>query len=156
MNIDQIRVNYNTQMRNVKAHVAGENFYAKHLDVHFDTDTTTALNLSTEGLKADLTSPMHVMQLVDQVQPLLKAVKDSASLFALIDSIPSMALQVHLTPGHPLQRYVDSTRAELRRLNLAEGHCFVLHPSFGDFRFPCPGSVLPRALFWQDFHKIQI
>ncbi len=119
MNIDQIRVNYNTQMRNVKAHVAGENFYAKHLDVHFDTDTTTALNLSTEGLKADLTSPMHVMQLVDQVQPLLKAVKDSASLFALIDSIPSMALQVHLTPGHPLQRYVDSTRAELRRLNLA-------------------------------------
>lgn len=119
MNIDQIRVNYNTQMRNVKAHVAGENFYAKHLDVHFDTDTTTALNLSTEGLKADLTSPMHVMQLVDQVQPLLKAVKDSASLFALIDSIPSMVLQVHLTPGHPLQRYVDSTRAELRRLNLA-------------------------------------
>ena len=119
MNIDQIRVNYNTQMRRVKAHVAGEDFYAKQLDLHFDTDSTTALNLSTEGLTADLTSPMHVMKLVDGIQPLMKAVNDSASLFALIDSIPSMALQLHLTPGHPLQRFVDSTRVDLSRLNVA-------------------------------------
>ncbi len=103
----------------VQARVASEDFQVEPLDLHFATDSTTALNLSTQGLQADLTSPMHVMRLKDRIQPLLNAVDDSLNIFALIDSIPSIAIQLHLSPGHPLQRYVDSSRIDLRQLNIA-------------------------------------
>ena len=103
----------------VQAGVASEDFQVEPLDLHFATDSTTALNLSTQGLQADVTSPMHVMRLKDRLQPLLNAVGDSLNIFALIDSIPSIAIQLHLSPGHPLQRYVDSTRIDLRQLNIA-------------------------------------
>lgn len=119
MTVEKIRVDYNTQMHDVKAHVAGEDFYTKQLDIFFATDTTTALNLKADGLDIDATSPMHVMTLLDKTQPLLKAVNDSAAIFDLIDKIPFMTVQLQITPGHPLQHYVDSTRAELNQLNLA-------------------------------------
>lgn len=119
MNIDRIGVAYCTQMRHVKAHVADEDYYAQQLDIAFTTDTTTTLKVSTEGLTADATSPMHVMRLKDRVQPLLNTLGDSLNILALIDSIPPIALQVHLSPGHPLQRFVDSSRVDLRQLNVA-------------------------------------
>ncbi len=101
-----------------QARVANEDFQVQPLDVHFATDSTTALDLATEGLTANLISPMHVMRLVEAIQPVLHVLNDSLNLFALIDSLPSVALQLQVTPGHPLQRYVDSTRAELNRLDL--------------------------------------
>ena len=119
MHLDQIGVDYSTQMRHVKAHVAGEDFQVQQLDLHFTTDSTTVLKLTTEGLKADLASPIHVMTLVDRIQPMLNAVSDSLDLLALVDRIPPVALQLQVTPGHPLQRFVDSTRVDLSRLNLA-------------------------------------
>ena len=119
MTVDKIGVDYRTQMRNVKLKDKGTMYDVQKLDLHFATDSTTALNLATEGLTADMTSPMHVMKLVDKIQPVLNALGDSLNILALIDSIPSLALQVQVTPGHPLQRFVDSTRVDLRHLNLA-------------------------------------
>ena len=119
MSPEKMRVNYQTQMRNVRAKVAGEDYAAETLDMRFTTDSTTTLNLATQGLTADLQSPMHVMRLKDAVQPVLRVLDDSLNLFALIDSLPSVAMQLQVTPGHPLQRMVDSTRVDLRRLNLS-------------------------------------
>ena len=119
MDVNKILVDYRTQMRHVKAHVAGEDLEAEQLDLHFTTDSTTTLNLATEGLTADLTSPMHVMALVDEIQPLLNALNDPMNILALLDSVPSLAMQIQLTPGHPLQRFVDSTRVDLQHLNIA-------------------------------------
>ena len=106
----------------IKMHLADciyEDFDFSGLDMDFATDTTTTLNLSTRGLRADLQTPTPLFRFLDEIPPLLGAIKDSSSLFAMIDSIPSMSLQMALTPGHPLQRYVDSTRAELSRLDIA-------------------------------------
>ena len=103
----------------LKARVANEDFRVQPLDVHFATDSTTALNLATKGLTADLTSPMHVLRLVDEISAFSSQLSDSLNILALMDSLPSLALQIALTPGHPLQRFVDSTRVDLRHLNLA-------------------------------------
>ncbi len=96
-----------------------EDFDLSGLDVNFRTDATTALRVAVPHLKADLTSPMPVMQLVDEISAFSNQLSDSLNILALLDSLPSLALQIHLTPGHPLQRYVDSTRAELNKLDVA-------------------------------------
>ena len=103
----------------LKARLGGQNWKLKPLDVHFATDSTTALNVATNGLKADLQSPMHVMELVDEISAFSRQLSDSLNILALVDSLPPLALQINLTPGHPLQRYVDSTRAELNKLDVA-------------------------------------
>ena len=103
----------------LKARIGGETFLTKRVDLHFATDSTTALNLATKGLTADLTSPMHVLRLVDEIQPILNALNDSLDILALVDSLPPLALDLQVSPGHPLQRYIDSTRAELNQLNLS-------------------------------------
>ena len=103
----------------LKARLGGQNWKLKPLDVHFATDSTTALNVATNGLKADLKSPMPVMELVDEISAFSNQLSDSLNILALMDSLPSLALQINLTPGHPLQRYVDSTRAELNKLDVA-------------------------------------
>ena len=96
-----------------------EDFDLSGLDVNFRTDANTALRVAVPHLKADLTSPMPVMELSRQLSAFSNQVSDSLNILALMDSLPSLALQIHLTPGHPLQRYVDSTRAELNKLDVA-------------------------------------
>ncbi len=121
MNLYKIGVSYRTEMRHVKAQVGEKDFQAQQLDVHFKTASPTSLHLCTEGLTADVTSPMHVMKLVEKISNFKFQISnlDSLNIFALIDSIPSIAIQLHLSPGHPLQRYVDSSRIDLRQLNIA-------------------------------------
>lgn len=96
-----------------------EDFDLSGLDVNFRTDANTALRVAVPHLKADLTSPMPVMELSRQLSAFSNQLSDSLNILALMDSLPSLALQIHLTPGHPLQRYVDSTRAELNKLDAA-------------------------------------
>lgn len=96
-----------------------EDFDLSGLDVNFRTDATTALRVDVPHLKADLTSPIPVMELSRQLSAFSNQLSDSLNILALMDSLPSLALQIHLTPGHSLQRYVDSTRAELNKLDVA-------------------------------------
>ena len=121
MTVEKIAVDYRARMRQVRAHAAGEDYRAQQLDLHFTTDSTTTLNLTTEGLTADLTSPMHGLELSRQLSTFSSQITHlyAQDILALMDSIPSVALQVQLSPGHPLQRFVDSTRIDLRKLHLA-------------------------------------
>ena len=96
-----------------------EDFDLSGLDANFRTDANTALRVAVPHLKADLTSPMPVMELSRQLSAFSNQLSDSLNILALMDTLPSLALQIHLTPGHPLQRFVDSTRAELNKLDVA-------------------------------------
>ena len=130
MKTEQMRVDYSTQMRDVKAHVAGEDFQAKRLDMHFTTDTATALNLETEGLTADLASPMHVMQLLDRIQPLLNAISDSAiiapvtsltdltKLDTLRRLIPDLTAHIALSHGNPAQQLIENKGLDINKIDL--------------------------------------
>lgn len=127
---EKMRVDYRSQMQDVRAHVAGEHFRAQDLNVHFTTDTATTLNLVTDGLTADMTSPMHVMRLKDQIQPLLTAVGDS-TIITLITSladltmldtlrrlIPDLAAHVVLSKGSPVQPIIERMGLDINQIGL--------------------------------------
>lgn len=61
MKPEQMIVDYHTQMRQVRAYVAGEHLSADSLFVDFATDSTTSLALNTKGLSLAASSPMHVL-----------------------------------------------------------------------------------------------
>jgi len=131
MNMDRIRVDYRTQMRRVKAHVAGEDFHAQQVDVHFTTDSTTMLNLATEGLTVDVTSPMHVMRFKDRLLPFLDAVGDSAVITPLVtladlttldtlrDKIPAITAKMALRHGSPAQGLIEKAGLDIDRIDLS-------------------------------------
>ena len=128
---EQMAVDYKAQLRQVRAHAAGEDIYAEQLDMHFTTDSTTTLNLETEGLTADLSSPMHVMRLVDEIQPLLNAVGDSTimtPLTSLVDLtmldtlrqlIPTLQANIALRHGSPVQRMLDKKGLDIDKIDLS-------------------------------------
>ena len=129
MNMDRIGVDYHTQMRNVKAHVADKDFQAQQLNLDFATDSTTSLHLATDGLNADLSSPVHVMTLVNQAQqlstvnsPYGASRSEELSTLDYIDSLcrllPPVQAGLVLRPGSPIQSYIDSTRVLLDQVAL--------------------------------------
>ena len=131
LDMDKIGVDYSTQMRHVKAHVAGEDFEAQQLNIHFTTDTATTLDLATEGLTADLSSPMHVMRLKDRIQPLLDAVGDSAIMtpltsladLTMLDTlrhlIPDLSAHIALAKGSPVQGIIERMGLDIHQIEFA-------------------------------------
>lgn len=131
MNMDKIRVDYRTQMSQVKARVGGNDYRVEHLDMHFATNDTTSLNLATEGLTMDVSSPMHVMRLVDEIQPLLSAVGDSSRIAAItsladltqLDTlrrlIPDLNATIALRHGSPAQGIIDDMGLDINNVDLS-------------------------------------
>ena len=131
MKPEQMCVDYHTQMRRVKAQVAGETFATNELLLDFTTDSTTSLDFATKGLKVQAHSPMQVMTLVDRIQPLLKAVGDSAlmaSITSLADLtmldtlrrlIPEMDAAIELAHGSPVQHIIERMGLDLNEVDLS-------------------------------------
>ncbi len=131
MKPEQMTVDYHTQMSGVRAHVAGEDFTANRLQLDFETDSTTSLDLATDGLNLTAHSPMHVLTLVDEIQPLLNAVSDSTILqpitsltdLTMLDTlrrlIPEMDAAVELTHGSLVQHIIERMGLDINRLNLS-------------------------------------
>ena len=127
---ERMNVDYHTQMKNVLAYVAGENFDITHLNLDFTTDTSTSLFLTTEGLTVDAQSPMHVLRLVDEVQPLLGTVTDSTFLQSIISLqdltkldtlkrlIPDIQAKIQLTEGSPIQAIIEREGLDINELTL--------------------------------------
>ena len=127
---EQMAVDYHTQMRNVRAHVAGEDFRADRLRLNLVTDSTTSLDLATHGLSVDLKSPMHAMSLLHQVQPLLKMVGDSALINPIISlkdltkidtirqAIPPVDADIMLSKGSPVQFLIERAGLDINQLKL--------------------------------------
>ena len=131
LHTERIRVDYRAQMRDVQAHVAGEDFAAQRLEIRFVTDTATSLDLTTDGLTADVSSPMHVMRLIDRIQPLLNAVGDSTvigPILSLADLtrldtlrrlIPDLRANIALLHGSPAQHLIDKTGLDINEIDLS-------------------------------------
>lgn len=131
MTPERIKVDYHADMRHVHAQVAGETFDISRLQLGFRTDTATAVDLQTRGLKMDLHSPMHVLTFVDRLQPLLAAVGDSAVIRPLTDLsdltmldtlrqlIPDMSANICLTQGSPAEAILTEMGVEIRQIDLA-------------------------------------
>ncbi len=128
MKPEQMAVDYHTQISNIRAQVGEERFQAKQLQVNFLTDSTTSLDASTEGLSIALRSPMHALQLVNRIQPLIHTIGDPAVInpivslanLSMIDTlrqaIPPIETQIILTHGSPVQRIIERTGLDIQRL----------------------------------------
>ena len=127
---EKMNVDYHTQMRHVVAHVAGEDFDIDHLDLDLTTDSTTSLYLVTQGLILDAESPMHALRLLDDVQPLLGVVTDTAFIHAitslqdltLLDTlrqlIPAIQAEIQLEEGSPIQSIIEGMGLDINEVTL--------------------------------------
>ena len=128
---ERMKVDYHTQMKDVMAQVAGEDFDIDHLRLDFVTNTATSLNLATQGLTIDAQSPMHVLRLVDEVQPLLDFVSDSTAVqsitslqdLTLLDTlkrlIPDLGANILLEKGSPVQSMIERMGLDIRSVALS-------------------------------------
>ena len=131
MTPQQIGVDYHTQMRNVRAQAGKHPLRADRLTMDFRTDSTTMLRLRTQGLETDLSSPMHVLSLVNRLKPLIQTVGDTAVVNALtslrditvLDTIrrliPALHADIAVRKGSPVQSFIDSTGIELHEASLS-------------------------------------
>jgi len=127
----QMAVDYHTQMRAVRVHANDKDWKVDDLQLDFATDSATALALGTEGLDITAHSPMHVMRLVDEIQPLLKTVSDTTVIRALttltdltmLDTIrrliPELDAAVSLRHGSPVQPVIDSLGLDIQQVDLS-------------------------------------
>ena len=131
MKPNQMLVDYHSQMYDIRAHVADDNFKAKQLQLDFTTDSTTTLDLATDGISVDMKAPMHALKLADNIQPLLLTVSDSSVIkpiislkdLTMIDTlrnvIPEIEANIVLTKGSPVQFLIERTGLDLNRLALS-------------------------------------
>lgn len=128
---ERMYVDYHTQMKDVIAHVAGEDFDINALNLDFITDTATSLNLATQGLTIDAQSPMHVLRLLNEVQPLLNFVSDSTVVqsitslqdLTMLDTlkrlIPDLEADILLEKGSPVQSMIERTGLDIQSVALS-------------------------------------
>ncbi len=128
---ERMGVDYHSQMENVDAHLAGEDFDIDRLQLDFATDSATSLNLTTAGLAVKAESPMHVLRLVEKVQPLLHFAADSTTLksltslrdLTLLDTLkhllPELRADIRLTKGSPVQPLIERMGLDIRAVALS-------------------------------------
>ena len=127
----KMKVDYHTQMKHVVAHVAGEDFDVDYLNLDFTTNTATSLYMATQGLTVDAQSPMHVLRLVDDIQPVLGVVSDSAFVQSLVllqdltmlDTlrrlIPNMQAEIQLAKGSPVQAIIEGMGVDINEVTVS-------------------------------------
>ena len=126
----KMNVDYHTQMKNVVAHVAGEKYDIDYLNLDFTTDTATALYLVTQGLTIDAQSPMHALRLVDDIQPVLGVVTDTAFIQSLVSLqdltmldtlkrvLPDLQAEIQLTKGSPIQGIIEGLGLDINEVTM--------------------------------------
>ena len=129
MKPEQMKVDYQTQLSDVQLQLGdGQRFEAQQIDLCFATDSATSLDVATEGLTAAVSSPMHVLRLVDGIQALTNyplPVTDNQSplthlhyLDTIRHLIPDMKVRVDLAHGSPLQSLIESKGLDIRRVGI--------------------------------------
>ena len=159
MSPEKMAIDYHGQMRDIHARVGEEQFDVDHVQLDFATDQHTALDLTTEGLRLKANSPMHVMKLVDEVQPLLRAVGDStmiAPIVSLTDLsklddlrrlIPAVYADLVLTKGSPIQYIIEGMGLDINEIDLllqsdAQQTLLVVDASIPDIDHPEDSTAL--------------
>lgn len=131
MKPQQMSIDYHTTLRHVRAHVAGEDLRVEELQMNFATNDTTSLNLTTRGMDIAISSPMHVLTLVDEVQPLLNKVNDSTVLPAILTLsditmldtlrhlIPDIRSSIAIRKGSPAQPFIERMGLDINEVLLS-------------------------------------
>ena len=164
MKISQASVDYRTQMSDVHATMADEDFHVQQMDVHFTTDTITSLSLATDGLHMEMKSPMYVLQLLDSIQPLLHAISDSSvinpitsladltKLDTLQQLIPDLSANITLSQGSPMQPFIEHQGLDIHEIDLSlrsdtQQAVLALNASIPDIQNPEDSTALrlPQA-----------
>ena len=108
-----------------------DKFNLSHTRFEGSTDSVTSLALTMPGLKADISSPMQLMTLIDRILPLVETVSDSAiiaSLTTLKDltvldtirrKIPAIHADITLRKGSPIQSIIDKTGVDFHQLSVS-------------------------------------
>ena len=108
-----------------------DKFNLSHTHFEGSTDSVTSLALSVPGLKADVSSPMPLMTLIDRILPLVQTVSDSAVLLALTSledltvldtirrKIPALHADIALRKGSPIQFIIDNTGIAFDKVDVA-------------------------------------
>lgn len=108
-----------------------DKFNLSHTHFEGSTDSVTSLALSVLGLKADVSSPMPLMTLIDRILPLVQTVSDSAVLHALTSledltvldtirrKIPALHADIALRKGSPIQFIIDNTGIAFDKVDVA-------------------------------------
>ena len=108
-----------------------DKFNLSHTRFEGSTDSVTSLALAMPGLKADISSPMPLMTLIDRIQPLVQTVRDSAviaSITSLKDltvldtirrKIPAIHADITLRKGSPIQSIIDKTGVDFHQLSVS-------------------------------------
>ncbi|MBP5538413.1 MAG: BamA/TamA family outer membrane protein [Bacteroidales bacterium] len=98
---------------------------------HTVTTPSTSLNLTTQGLTINVQSPMHVLRLVDELQPMLGCVTDSTFVrsvtslqdLTMLDTlrrlIPDLRADVRLTKGSPVQSIIERMGLDIQEVALS-------------------------------------
>lgn len=131
MTLEKMAVDWHAQMSNIHAYVAEEHFDIDKLKLDFSTDSTTSIELMTNGLSLVASSPMHLLQLVDKVQPLLNAIGDSTIIqpitsltdLTMLDTlrclIPDIKADMVLKKGSPVQHIIEQTGLDINQIDLS-------------------------------------
>ena len=163
MTPEQMRVDYHTQMQKVQARITGKQLSTDRLLLDFATDSATSLALAADGLNIAAHMPMHVMKLVKRIQPLVKAVGDSAIIqplltltdLTMLDSIrhrlPEIDATVEMTHDNPVRPFLDSANIDLQRalltLDSDSGRTDITFRSqFSVLRSPLAEAALKLAM----------
>ena len=127
----QMAVDLHSRIHSLRASLSGQSFSADSLTLDFLTGRTTSLNLQTQGLDARIASPMHVLSLLNNVQPLLGALKDSTIIrplvslqdLSMLDTlrhlIPDIRADIMLANGSPLQPLIEKAGLDIREVTLS-------------------------------------
>jgi len=130
MTPERMRADYHALVRSMRGRIAGEKVAADSLDIRFATGSSTTLSMATKGLNMNAKSPMHVLRLAEQMQPLLRAASDTAvirSLSSLSDLtmldtlrrlIPEMTTDIVLTHGSPVQNFIGRSGMDINKASL--------------------------------------
>ena len=133
MTPERMQVDYAAQTVGAQAarlHLSDFDFRPSAFRLHFTTDSTTSLTLATDGLTADVTSPMHVMPLARQTQNLLNAIGDSAAITAITSltdlsqldtlrqQIPDFIANISLSRGSPVQNLIEKAGIDINTADL--------------------------------------
>lgn len=128
---ERMSVDYRAQIKDMKAHAAGEELDIRRLDLDFATDSTTTLHMAAPGLELGLQSPMHALRLADALQALPEVIADSCFIHSLsslqdlsvLDTLrrllPELRADIQLEHGSPLQPFIARNGLDIKELNLS-------------------------------------
>ena len=102
-----------------------------HTTLDASTAATTSIALDAPALKADISSPMPLLTMIDRLQPLINAVTDTAVMNPITSlqdltkveiirqRIPEMKADIRLRKGSPIQSIIDYTGFDINEVSLA-------------------------------------